>query len=385
MAEYLKIENFGPILEIELDDIRPLTVFIGESGSGKSTIMKVLSLFRWMFKRVNLRSFIKLSGIRKTKLGFKTIPLLKTSGLLEYLREESRIVYRNGRYEIVMEHRKTKVNVQIMDAADLSLEKICFISDKRSIIPDLLSSNVDRHKDNFFLQDTLENFRTAVKSVTEMPLEFLGVDLKVEKSKSAGTQYRILGQGDDGAYSIHLRNASSGMQTATPIGVILQYYATKYNLEDSLNSALLKYFTDNDDLKNFRAGMNVSEFPNRRVHIFIEEPELSLYPDNQTELVDFLIEKCFGTNYNYTMTLMMASHSPYIVNYLNLLMARNGHEAADGPAISPDDVNVYLVECGTLTRLNMTSDGRPIINTRILSDPIAEIYARYNRLSSDNG
>ena len=50
MAEYLKIENFGPILEIELDDIRPLTVFIGESGSGKSTIMKVLSLFRWMFK-----------------------------------------------------------------------------------------------------------------------------------------------------------------------------------------------------------------------------------------------------------------------------------------------------------------------------------------------
>ena len=218
-----------------------------------------------------------------------------------------------------------------------------------------------------------------------MPLEFLGVDLKVEKSKSAGTQYRILGQGDDGAYSIHLRNASSGMQTATPIGVILQYYATKYNLEDSLNSALLKYFTDNDDLKNFRAGMNVSEFPNRRVHIFIEEPELSLYPDNQTELVDFLIEKCFGTSHNYTMTLMMASHSPYIVNYLNLLMARNGHEAADGPTISPDDVNVYLVECGTLTRLNMTSDGRPIINTRILSDPIAEIYARYNRLSSDNG
>ena len=59
MNEYLLIENFGPIDEIILDDIRPFTVFIGESGSGKSTIMKVLSLFRWMYKRVNLRSYLQ--------------------------------------------------------------------------------------------------------------------------------------------------------------------------------------------------------------------------------------------------------------------------------------------------------------------------------------
>ena len=37
MSEYLRIENFGPIDEVILDDIRPLTVFIGESGTrGKS-------------------------------------------------------------------------------------------------------------------------------------------------------------------------------------------------------------------------------------------------------------------------------------------------------------------------------------------------------------
>ena len=64
MKEYLKIVDFGPISEIELNNISPLTVFIGKSGSGKSTIMKVLSLFRWMYKRVNLRSFIKHSKIK---------------------------------------------------------------------------------------------------------------------------------------------------------------------------------------------------------------------------------------------------------------------------------------------------------------------------------
>jgi len=381
MAEYLRIENFGPIVDIELNDIRPLTVFIGESGSGKSTIMKVLSLFRWMFKRVNLRSFIKLSGIKKTKLGFKTIPLLKNSELLEYLREDSQITYRNGRYEIRMAHRSTKVNVAVMNADDLSLEKICFISDKRSIIPDILSTSIDRHKDNFYLQDTLDNFRTALKTVTELPLDFIGVDFKVEKSKNAGLQYKISGQEEGSSYNIQLRNASSGMQTATPLGVIIQYFTCNYNLEDSLNSALLKYFTDNDNLKNFRAGMDVGEFPNKRVHLFIEEPELSLYPDNQTALVDFLIERCFRKRRAYQITLMMATHSPYIVNYLNLLMARHQSGPSPQPDLSPDDVDVYLVDGGTLTRLNIETNGSPIIDTSIMSDPIANIYTEYNQLT----
>lgn len=380
MAEYLRIENFGPIVDIELDNIRPFTVFIGESGSGKSTIMKVLSLFRWMFKRVNLRSFIKLSGIKKTKLGFKTLPLLKNSGMLEYLNENSRIVYRNGKYEIRMEHKSTKVNVQTMDAADLSLEKVCFISDKRSIVPEILSSSIDHLRDNLYLQDTLDVFRTALKSVSELKLDFLNVDFKVEKTKNAGLQYRIAGTGEDGAYNIHLRNASSGIQTATPLSVIVQYLSSYYDLEDSLNSALLKYFTDNDDLKNFRAGMNVGEFPNRRVHLFIEEPELSLYPDNQTALIDFLVEKCFATPHDYHITLMMATHSPYIVNYLNLLTARSTRNDYQGASVSPDMVTVYQVVGGTLNRLNISSEDRPIINTSALSEPIAEIYREYNQL-----
>ncbi|MBQ0047262.1 MAG: AAA family ATPase [Prevotellaceae bacterium] len=70
MKEYLHIENFGPIDEIVLDDISPLTIFIGESGSGKSTVMKVLSLFRWMYKRLNLRSYLQHAGIKKTGLRF---------------------------------------------------------------------------------------------------------------------------------------------------------------------------------------------------------------------------------------------------------------------------------------------------------------------------
>lgn len=63
MEESIIIRNFGPIKEVEIYNIRPLTVFIGESGSGKSTIMKVIVLFRWIYKMVNIRSYLKHANI----------------------------------------------------------------------------------------------------------------------------------------------------------------------------------------------------------------------------------------------------------------------------------------------------------------------------------
>ena len=36
MKESIIIKNFGPLKEVEIDDIKPLTVFIGKSAGGKS-------------------------------------------------------------------------------------------------------------------------------------------------------------------------------------------------------------------------------------------------------------------------------------------------------------------------------------------------------------
>lgn len=71
MKEYLRIQNFGPIVDIELDDIAPLTILIGESGSGKSTVMKVLSMFRWIYKRIVLRSYVRQAKIKKQASVFR--------------------------------------------------------------------------------------------------------------------------------------------------------------------------------------------------------------------------------------------------------------------------------------------------------------------------
>ena len=143
MKEYLRIQNFGPIVDIELDDIAPLTILIGESGSGKSTVMKVLSMFRWIYKRIVLRSYVRQAKIKKTGIGIQMKTLLKTSQLSEYIKSDSEIIYRRSNYSIVYSNGKLNAQADI-PADDLSLEKICYISDKRSMIPDFLENKIEK-------------------------------------------------------------------------------------------------------------------------------------------------------------------------------------------------------------------------------------------------
>ena len=50
----IKIKNFGPVKaglsNDEWLDINKVTVFIGNQGSGKSTVAKVISTFTWIEK-----------------------------------------------------------------------------------------------------------------------------------------------------------------------------------------------------------------------------------------------------------------------------------------------------------------------------------------------
>lgn len=374
MNEYLRIQNFGPIVDIELDNIAPLTILIGESGSGKSTVMKVLSMFRWIYKRVVLRSYVRQAKIKKTGIGIQMKTLLKTSQLNEYLKTDTEIVYRRGDYTISYLNGKLNARADI-PANELSLEKICYISDKRSMIPDFLENKIEKKNANYHLQDTLENFLLAADSIRQLPLDYLNVELKIEKSNK-GDKYLIKSTNGTPC-SIQLRNSSSGTQTVTPLSLIVEYFAKKFDSQKSMNSSLFSYLQDNDKLNVFNTAKNIGEIQSKNVHLFIEEPELSLYPESQKHLIDFLINRCFMSEHPYNMTLMMATHSPYIVNYLNVLIRRS--ENQERAFVKPENVNVYEIFEGCAGELK-TLNGRPIIDTRSMSEPITEMYTEFNSL-----
>lgn len=374
MNEYLRIQNFGPIVDIELDNIVPLTILIGESGSGKSTVMKVLSMFRWIYKRIVLRSYVRQAKIKKTGIGIHMKNLLNTSQLNEYIKSDTEIVYRRNNYTISYSNGKLNAQADI-PANELSLEKICYISDKRSMIPDFLENKIEKKNANYYLQDTLENFLLAADSIRQLPLDYLNVELKIEKS-GKGDKYMIKGTNGKPC-SIQLRNSSSGTQTVTPLSLIVEYYAKNFNSQKSMNSSLFSYLQDNDKLDVFSTTKNIGEITSKNVHLFIEEPELSLYPESQSRLMDFLVNRCFMYEHPYNMTLMMATHSPYIVNYLNVLIRRT--ETNGLPFVNPENVNVYEIFDGFAAPLKTLND-KPVIDTRSMSDPIADMYKEFNVL-----
>jgi predicted ATPase len=378
MKESIIIRNFGPIKEIEIDDIRPFTVFIGESGSGKSTVMKVLVLFRWIYKMLNIRSYLKHANITQSPFPFDFQLYLKNNGFLDYIKDDTDIIYKKGATKI--HYKKALRTSNLVSEDELSLEKMSFIADKRNLIPDILAAKRNEKSPmNFFLEETYNDFGIASESVNELNIDYLGVKY-FSKQTSAGIKYFIESLDKNNPYTIKLENASSGMQTVTPLSVIVEYFSKYYDFNKFGDKNVFKYLYESDNLKDFKTGLNLGEIRNKNIHIHIEEPELSLYPESQRSLINFIVNRCFIQKHNeYNMTVMMATHSPYIINHLNLLIkAYDKNTLIEGAKLNYDDVSVYQVDDGKLWNLKIKNER--LINTNVLSETINNIYDDFAEL-----
>lgn len=373
MNESLIVKNFGPITEIYLDDIRPLTLLIGPSGSGKSTALKVLSLCRWLFKRACIKEFLKKAGVNKAGKDVRFKTLLKTSGIREYLKSNTEIIYARDGVEIV--YANGKLNPVVVH--EPSCEKIAFISDKRSIIADYLEHKMERRIAGLYLQETIDNFMKAKEIITTMNLPFLDVTFKVEKVNN-DVKYRFYGIRDE-KYKVQMSAGSSGMQTVTPLCMIAEYFARQFSPAKSFTESLWQYMAETDSLSDFNSVKNVGDIAGKNVHLLLEEPELNLDPISQIYLMDTLLNTCFFSEKNFNMTLAMATHSPYILNYLNLLVKRDEMNA-DAIKWKFNNLSVYEIVEGTSIDLKIDGE-HSLIDATSMSDPISNIYVEYNTLN----
>jgi len=385
MKESIIIKNFGPLKEVEIDDIKPLTVFIGKSAGGKSIIMKVIVLMRYIYKMVNIRSYLKNAKITRSPFKLRFNSLLH-DGLKGMITAQTEIYYTveiNGnKYTLKYTNRGLQSDINIPDK-DLIFFKEAYVSGMRSLIPIWASKAVSVKGENlgFFFHETFNDFNDATDVIKEQKLEYLNLKMKVRKSGNRPKLFTIESLQND-AVPIELRYASSGIQTSAPLVAIVHYFAQEFSFKDAFQRSVLNYLYKQDLLTKFTPGINRNKL-GKYVHIHIEEVELSLAPEDQRAFMSNLVEEVFHKNKkDRKLGLMVSTHSPYIVNHLNVLLRAGYFEKAreNYPFLEKDDV--YRVNEGKIISLMATDNdtGEYVINALDMSDTMERIFEEYESM-----
>lgn len=387
MKESIIIKNFGPLKEVEIDDIKPLTVFIGKSAGGKSIIMKVIVLMRYIYKMVNIRSYLKNAKITRSPFKLRFNSLLH-DGLKGMITAQTEIYYTveiNGnKYTLKYTNRGLQSDINIPDK-DLIFFKEAYVSGMRSLIPIWASKAVSGKGENlgFFFHETFNDFNDATDVIKEQKLEYLNLKMKVRKSGNRPKLFTIESLQND-AVPIELRYASSGIQTSAPLVAIVHYFAQEFSFKDAFQRSVLNYLYKQDLLTKFTPGINRNKL-GKYVHIHIEEVELSLAPEDQRAFMSNLVEEVFHKNKkDRKLGLMVSTHSPYIVNHLNVLLRAGYFEKAreNYPFLEKDDIAVYRVNEGKIISLMATDNdtGEYVINALDMSDTMERIFEEYESM-----
>lgn len=384
MKESIYIKNLGPIKCIEIEGIKPFTVLIGESGSGKSTLMKVIALFRWIYKMQNIRSYLKHSGISKSPFTFSMGNYIKNCGFEQFINADTDIIYsikssKENQYKIRYSNNKLTVlsGNETIKKDDIQFNKISFISETRNIIPlwsdkgaSLTGSSL-----GFYFNEVYQDFNLASEHINELELSYLNLKLAI-KNTNSGKKYSIKSKGIND-FEIDFKNSSSGIQNSVPISLITEHFSKNFNFEKAFNKSVLNYLSNTDNLTDFKPTRNLKDIK-KQIFLHIEEPELSLYPDAQCQLINDIINKSFITNSN-SIEVFLSTHSPYIINHLNLLIKANEKDQLiNGAKITYDKISVYQVVDGKIEDLMIKNE--KLINTNLLSDTINNIYDQYAEL-----
>lgn len=382
MKEYITIKDFGPLKDIARMEIRPVTVLIGESASGKSTLMKVVAMMRYLFKMANIRSYLHHSNVTRSPFKIRFDKMMAATGMSSMLKAETAISYEaimpNGTSYTLNVKEKHLGRLPLIAREDLVFTKVSFISENRNVIPmwaEKASVNAGATL-GFYFHETNRDFASASEADGVLELKHVGLRLHITHPKGKPVRYRI--EHDDTEHTqIDLREASSGIQTSVPLVLIVNHFAHTFSFKDAFNRSVLNYLHEINRLTKFHPVTEAAELE-KIIYVHIEEPELSLFPDAQCKLVDHLLHTAQHTAADRSMNVMIATHSPYILNYLNVVL----HQTKDGRAkVESADMAIYRLYEGLAQNLMVQDEqGRMMVDTYDLTEMMGRIYQEFTTL-----
>ncbi|MFA6008433.1 MAG: AAA family ATPase [Desulfobacteraceae bacterium] len=377
----LKIKNIGPIKDgiISNDDyidINEVTVFIGNQGSGKSTIAKVFSTLSWIEKALVRGDFTTdyISQYNRFKKHFAYQGIsnyFNNSSLIEYIGNAYRISYNNSRLVIEENNPNT-----------YKFPKIMYVPAERNFV-----SSVDRPDlvkrlplPLYTFLDEYEEAKINIGNGVILPIGKVTFEYRKQHKKS-------LLVGPD--FKIELLEASSGFQSLVPLFIVTKHLSRiirdsgntthkeiSVDEEKKIRKEIDKIFGNaniSDDIKSMLLEKLSARFKYSSFLNIVEEPEQNLYPISQKEI---LFELLNSKNDFTNNKLIITTHSPYIINYLTLAVKADFvKNKLQGNSNSQE----LLEELSTVVPLSST------INSSSLSIYQLENDGSINRLPDYNG
>ncbi|KIM04693.1 MAG: hypothetical protein KU29_10235 [Sulfurovum sp. FS06-10] len=328
--ERLIVKNFGPLKDIDIE-LNKINLFIGENGSGKSVLAKLITIVTDINNLDEEKYFFK-------KLNEYTIDFISNQSIIKFYTNEDliitieskKVIFNRFNKKLMKIDDKLKKSRKNFNAKLINLDQLIDESVIISQDYEKLTSKYIPAERNLI---SLFNKSLSTLILEEVPLpkfllrfssEFEKAGNKIRELEFLNVKY-LNGDGLD-RHKVYfnkdsylpLEQSSSGIQSALPLYLTVKYFASKHS------------------------------------SIIIEEPEQNLFPKAQKETIQYIIEHISNDN-----NLFMMTHSPYVLSTLNILMmayrAGNLNEPSKAEVterfnekqwINPNEFSAYYLENG---------------------------------------
>lgn len=326
----IRIKNFGPIKEglIENDgwiDIKKVNVFIGNQGSGKSTVAKVISTLTWLEKAINR------GDIDKKRISHNTFYLFFLYHRIQnYFKDTTEIEYVGNRVSIKYNKKLSFPEITLNEEKSYYVPKIMYVPSERNLL-----YVIEKAFDITNLPSSLKSFAEELikgqnKSVgKEIQLPLSNLKYKYDSDNDISL---IIGDG----YDVNLLQSSSGFQSLVPLFIVSKYITDELKkgkeiLQNQLsaNQSIrrnneISAIVLNEKLSENEKAKEVKKIESKYLSTcfinIVEEPEQDLFPSSQRNIINSLLK---FNNLNKGNKLIMSTHSPYLINYLTLAVEAN--------------------------------------------------------------